>query len=475
MPTTAAKSSTPRDENPPEDVFITTIDLPGETVQCWRSTKTVRVVLRKHRDVLFDIQMFKGMVYTVHAEQSEFYDAREKKIRLKGQRVTFRDGERMHLWISREFKGAFVLRANDKVLGRYEPNALDPAVHDAQPSTKPAPLLIVLHNESKAHSPPDAGTPWKKELIAFNGVRTSVTEEWANSQIPQMKFPLAEKSEDVNDQIVHVIEVKASDPKLPHDVAAFFKNGGEQTAIDTNGQVTRNWLWGTIAGTAAYLDDNQQWIKELWRQKFYLQKIVHRNAGVKWYIVFKGNQRLRQYFTASRYGVTNSKVLAITSGAGSTAGLRHGMWDAANGSLKKAGALAVIFTITLDTAEWLNDYEQRDRKTGKPKKDFFDLFFKIGIDLAKAGLSAALGAAAMGALVLLGIVTGGAAVVVGAIVLSIVIGLAIDWVDKKTGTTDNVSKLLRDGIEYLEGKMPKDYGNYDDALHQALAYGGMGA
>jgi hypothetical protein len=62
---------------------------------------------------------------------------------------------------------------------------------------------------------------------------------------------------------------------------------------------------------------------------------------------------------------------------------------------------------------------------------FFDLAFKIGIDPVTAGLSAALGAAAMGALVMLGIVTGGAAVVVGAIILSIVEGMRSTGLIKK--------------------------------------------
>jgi hypothetical protein len=70
---------------------------------------------------------------------------------------------------------------------------------------------------------------------------------------------------------------------------------------------------------------------------------------------------------------------------------------------------------------------------------------------------------------------GGAAIVVGAILLSIGIGLAIDWLDKKTGITDSLNKLLRDGANYLEKKMPADYGNYDSTLQQAMAYGGMGA
>jgi hypothetical protein len=455
----------------------TTIDLPGETVQFWRSTEKVKVVLRKHRDILLDIQLFKGMRYTVHAEQSAFYDAGGKKIVFKGRPLTFKDGERTHLWVSREFKGALIIKANEKVLGRYEPNKLDPADHGADPKTKPAPLIVIWHNEPSAN-PQRAQANGAHLSCVFPDKKStskSATQFWADAQVPEMKCAAVEPPQTTTDHTMHVIEVKQEDPNLPNEVAAFFKKGGEQTAIDTNGQITRNWLWGAIAGTAAYLDDNHHWIKELWSQKFYLQKIIHKNAGTRWYIVFKGNQKLRQYFTAPRYGVINSKVLAITGGVGSTAGLRHGAWDAAKGSLKKAGALAVVFTVALDIAEWISDYEERDPKTGKPKKDFFDLAFKIGIDLVKAGLSAALGAAAMGALVMLGIVTGGAAMVVGAIILSIVVGLAIDWIDKKTGATDSVNILLRKGIEYLEKKMPADYGNYDSAVQQAVAYGGMGA
>jgi hypothetical protein len=466
-------STPPADPSP----YIATIDLPGETVQGWCSSNKIKVILRKHRDVLFDIQLFKGMGYTVHAEQSPFYDVRQKKIVLKGRQITFRDGERTHLWISREFKGALVLKANDKVLGRYDPSSLDPATHDAVPTTKPAPLLVILHNQtpSKAYLGFASEATLPRAVPSTPMFRNSPTAAWAEAQVPRMEFPIAEQSHANNDETMHVIEIKHEDSNLPSEVAMFFKSGGEQTALDTNGQITRNWLLGTIAGTTAYYDDNKHWIRELWKEKFYIQRINHRTTGPKWYIVFRGNPQSRQFLTASRYGVMNSKVLAITTGAGSIAGLRHGAWDAAKGSLKKAGALAVLFTMVLDAAEWLSDYEERDPKTGKPKKDFFDLALKIGVDVAKAGLSAALGAVAMGALVFLGVVTGGAAIVVGAILLSVGIGLAIDWLDKKTGATDSLNKLLRDGANYLEKKMPADYGNYDSTLQQAMAYGGMGA
>lgn len=334
MPTTSTKMVHQKQAEPlnEPDTYITTIDLPGETVQFWRSTKTVRVVLRKHRDVLFDIQLFKGMAYTVEAEQSDFYDADAKKIYLPKRRLTFRDGQRVHLWISREFKGSLILKANEKILGRFEPNKLDPATHDVSPTTKPAPLIIVWHNDAAAKplASTAASLPDNRVVGSPETTEKSATDAWADSQIPQMTLPLPEQLSDGVDQIMHVIEVRPDDPKMPADISAYFKKGGESTAIDTNGQITRNWLWGTIAGTAAYLDDNRHWVKELWRQKFYIQKVVHKKAGPKWYIVFKGNQKLRQYFTASRYGVTHSKVLSITSGVGSTAGLRHGAWEPAH-------------------------------------------------------------------------------------------------------------------------------------------------
>lgn len=474
VPKTAGHKGRPHavDPNP----YIATIDLPGETVQGWCSSNKIKVILRKHRDVLFDIRLFKGMVYTVHSEQSAFYDARQKKIVLKRRKISFNDGDRVHLWISREFKGALVLKANGKVLGRYDPSNLDPAAHDAAPTTKPAPLLVVLQNEAPEKTPPrfPTETTVARALPSKTIMGSSPTAIWAESQIPQAYYPVAPQSHGAGDPTMHVIEIKREDPGLPREIGTFFKSGGEQTALDTNGQLTRNWLLSNIIGVAAYYDDNKLWINDLWKEKFYIQRVNHA-GGPKWYIVFRGSAQTRQFITASRYGISHTKVLAITSGIGSTAGLRHGTWDAAKGSLRKAGGFAVLFTIALDTAEWLKDFEERDPKTGLPKKDFFDLVLKIGVDLAKAGLSAALGAVAMGALVFAGFVTGGAAVVIGAIVLSVVIGLTIDYFDKKTGATDRLNQLLRDGVIYLEKKMPTDYGNYDSSLQQALAYGGMGA
>ena len=453
----------------PPDTQQECIDLPGEEVRCVVHKPKLEIMLRKHRDVVFDIRLFNGMQYTVEADEGDFYNARDKKIVLgaRRQKVSFANGERMHLWLSRSFKGSLILKANGKVLGRYKPGQLDPSFYDEDPRTKAAPIIIAMNNE-----PPTGGVCTPQDPMG-TGRRAApkVTELSYEEEFRLFTNPPKGKPED---QSMHVVEIRPDAPDLPQEVAEFFKKGGEQTALDTTGILTRNWLWAQIVGGAGYVSDNQQWIKELWKEKFYLQRVVHK-SGPKVYIVFKGNQGLRNYLTAARYGATNPKVIAITSGAGSVQGLRHAAWEATKGSVKKGGLLALLFTITLDTAEWLADYEERDPTTGKPKKDIFDLCFKIGIDVAKAVISAVIGG------VLMGLVTGaflaGAVVlpavviVVGAIAFAIGVGYALDWLDKMTGATDKLNSAIRTSVEHLNSKMPNDYSGYDRSIETALQFG----
>lgn len=64
MPAASTPTSTA-----PQEVCI---DLPGESVQCWRSGDKVRVVLRKHRDVIFDLKFGGNSTYTVESTISDF-------------------------------------------------------------------------------------------------------------------------------------------------------------------------------------------------------------------------------------------------------------------------------------------------------------------------------------------------------------------------------------------------------------------
>jgi len=88
------------------------IDLPGEAVRCWRSGDKIRVVLKKHRDVFFDINLKTGATYTVESA-TEFYFPRTKKLAKKAQ---FQDGERLHIWVGRDFKGVLLLKQGSSLI-----------------------------------------------------------------------------------------------------------------------------------------------------------------------------------------------------------------------------------------------------------------------------------------------------------------------------------------------------------------------
>ncbi|MFM9438481.1 hypothetical protein ACFDR9_005588 [Janthinobacterium sp. CG_23.3] len=124
------------------------IDLPGESVQCWRSNDNIKVILRKHRDVFFDINLKRGTSYTVES-LSEFYCPRDKKLLKK---TIFQDGERLHLWIGREFKGYLVLKKDVTVMATFEANKLDSKKYDDNPKTKPEPLMVVMGTKELSSS-----------------------------------------------------------------------------------------------------------------------------------------------------------------------------------------------------------------------------------------------------------------------------------------------------------------------------------
>ena len=67
-----SKNPKPKPRVVPEDTQQVCIDLPGEEVRCIIHKPKLEIMLRKHRDVIFEIQLFKGMTYTVEADQSDF-------------------------------------------------------------------------------------------------------------------------------------------------------------------------------------------------------------------------------------------------------------------------------------------------------------------------------------------------------------------------------------------------------------------
>jgi hypothetical protein len=396
------------------------IDLPGETVQCWigGGTDKLKVVLRKHRDVIFDIRLGNGKTYTLETTESDFYNARDKKLVYASRhgKVTFKDGERMHVWVSRGFRGALILKCDEHVISKVEPNEWDRQRHSDDPKEKPAPIIVAIASPPSTSKPP---VPAKH---------------------PKDDGPHSEE------QALHVHEV--SKIEAPPSVLKFFEDGSESLQMDTENIITRNWITAQLAGVAGYALDNHTWVKELTGCKLYLQKVIHK-SGPKIYMVFTGNNRLREIMSASRYSLQHTKIMRITGGAG---GASQG-WNAAKGAVKdslkvfaneegkmvvKGGAIAICFTVAIDVAEWYKDYSETG-PDGKPKKDLYSLFAKLGADLAKAGLVAALTTATValgfGFLAAAGVTVAAPviAVVVGTIAVSVAWTFLLDKADKAVG------------------------------------------
>jgi len=138
----------------------------------------------------------------------------------------------------------------------------------------------------------------------------------------------------------------------------------------------------------------------------------------------------------------------------------------------KGGGLAVVFAVAMDIAEWYQDYSEVG-VDGKPKKDFMDLFTKVGTDLVKAGIVAALTTAVMTVgltiLTITGLVTAAPviAIAVGTVIVSVLITFLVEKIDKaiakhvgEESTTAWISKKFKSAAEYLS-KISKDV-RYDE-------------
>lgn len=455
------------------------IDLPGEPVECWADTD-VTVLLRKHRDVVFDVHLVKGKTYTVEATDDWFYDT-AKKQRVKS--TTFQDGERRHIWIGRDFKGFLVLKLGATELQRYSMLLLNTDNHGEDPKTKPEPIILTYGAQPGVSGAPQiamfsssapgfASRPdrvtnltdpsWRTDLMPVPTASTFLDDPFSCKRLLPVKLPSAAQT--APEQIGHVFEVNVT--TIPSDLVHLVETGGaDETAIDTQKVATRNWIIGQFIGTAGYFGDNLPWVSELWKSNFRLIRIIHKRVGPKWYVVFKGSLKSREEITAAKYGIKNSKIFAITGGAGSAESMAQSAWKSAKGAITtKAGVITIVLTVGLDFGEWYNEYQQVD-SAGHHKKDLFDLFAKVGIDLAVAGLTAALTSLIVGGLATAATAASIAAFPVVATVaiaigVAVVVGYIVNLIDKKVHFTDWVASKLREAAALYEKNMPTDYNPY---------------
>jgi hypothetical protein len=436
------------------------IDLPGESVQCWRSSENIRVVLRKHRDVIFDLSLGKDKTYTVQSTESDFYNARDKKLvhAKRGDVVTFKDGERLHLWVTRSFAGTLVLKCGVEIVLKLAPNQVDKHQYDDAPGTKPAPIVITL---GKTISSPSASL-------------TSAT----SLRLPQQVVMQPRSAAPIENQCSVVCVVDASIHDASGWLDNFLKKGGGKSGlaeIDPYEAATRNWLIGQLAGSAAYAKDNWTWLRASIDGrthegfKLVTAKIHHVRGKIR--IYFSGYSEYNTVFGRGGFGPAHERIVNIFAGVGKTASSFAAVAKNIAGSFKGNALISFIFGSVTALAEWHEDSQ----------KDGYDLSAALLMGAVKAIISAAL-AVAIVAIILLFVmvIIGGAVSVLVVGVTTVIAGLAAGYIveaaDKNagkmaTGRPDNgdglaaavapalrkAGDLIEKTWEQLVRKYPSDY------------------
>lgn len=394
------------------------IDLPGESVKFWRSTDKVQVILKKHRDVIFDLRLEVNRSYTVESTGSDFYNANTKKL-IAGtgqQRVLFKDGERLHLWIARDFKGEILLKSAGQLMMKLEPSKLDSERYDSDPKTKPIPIVVAI------------GVPSQTSPLRQPELKNS------NRSHPSA-LPVQPASVPVSEDCTVVCVVDGDIKGIPVEIWGKLKKGGGSSGLvdlDPNDVATRNWLLGQIAGAAAYVGDNWNWLRASVDGKahtgFKLVKAkIHYVRGKARYY-FSGYSKSNLVFGPGGFGAGHDRILQIFSGAGTPSGAVKSLANGVAGTIKGNALVAFIFGSVTSFAEWKSDLS----------KDGYDLSAALLMNLIKALVVAALTAAIVAILIvvvmfLLGMSLSTLAIGAATLTVGIGVGYVIDVADKKLG------------------------------------------
>lgn len=397
------------------------INLPGETVQCWRSSDNIKVILRKHRDVIFELKLAQGRTYTVESTGSDFYNANEKKL-VRGKNaasIPFNDGERLHLWIARNFQGEILLKSAGKLMLKLEPGKLDAQQYDDAPKTKPVPIIIAL-----GVSPNLSDGPVRK---AAYPLRTPQTVNSASSVSP-VAAP-------VDDDCTLICVVDGDVKGIPADIWKALKEGGGDSGfadLDPNNIATRNWLCGQLAGAGAYIGDNWEWLRASLDGKTHTgfkvvkAKIHYVKGKARFY--FSGYSKYNRVFGPGGFGPGHDRIISIFGGAGKASSLFKATTAGIAGTFKGNALVSFIFGSATALAEWKSDVS----------KDGYDLAAALLTTVVKSVFSAAATVVIVTCLVMVVMFVFGVSMSVVAIgALTLGVGVAVNYgtdaLDKKLG------------------------------------------
>ncbi|WP_232446788.1 hypothetical protein [Burkholderia ubonensis] len=482
------------------------IDLPGEAVSC-RADTDVTVMLRKHRDVVFDIKLNAGATYTVtttHPERptGRFYDTKRK---LNVAKTTFKDGELCHVWVGRNFEGSLILKQGEKELGRYAISKMDYAnVCKEDPKDKPAPMFVILHNDQEfvkdlhalSDVPEIAQLPVSPILAnALEQARASQAsrnDSALSGHAPRRASPPVPLSEAkvANARIeavpsIHAFKIKqTSGPEVPPELVDFFASGAVAYTWDPFNTLSRNFLLAQISGSFAYMTDTV-WkgpLKGFWNRAFVIQRSVSGEFTLLFSTSVKETRMLGYLLGVYKTHSRDIKVMTIAGGAGSLSATRAASSTAAwaSVSVKTATGKAMVVTIVMDTVAWLRDC-QAPADGGEPKRDFAKLLAIIVSDSFQMWLTTYFstwivstllsGAAVYAAGVAVGATVG--SIAIGTLALLVVVGFIVAAAFNYADFNTNLTNLIKWIGRQLEKSLPHDYGEaYSQSSWEVFPIGG---
>lgn len=450
------------------------IDLPGETVRCWRSSDNIKVILRKHRDVFFDINLKKDSIYTVESKH-DFYSPREKKLLKK---ALFFDGERFNVWVGRDFQGCLVLKINDAVIGQYEVNKLDTVSYGVDPKAKPEPLLVILgHKRGNAAfscTPADpfgldsaqlAILPTIDPKLPFLKDVGSRFDYAYPQQFPEVKEYVAVtevRPDEIQPQILAQLETGAVAGR-PSEIFAVSKEGSEHSQIYQALGAAATYIAGSETLTSNWFKETAGYLQENFRalDKIAMTVRIEKKAKGKYRALIKGKPLTQ--LVAQSLGAGKAKIAHHRGALGSAA---TGFIDGGFGKSGKSGYggarrimmtasenfkggvkiqfIGTVIDIFVDAHAVYFDQ--------KGSKDLSEFLGRAGVSIAKAGATAAISSvlAAVGVtLVTAGAVIAGTAAAPVWFVVGVVVGgyilaaTLVDIADNAFGIKQTVANLTR--------------------------------
>jgi len=455
-----ATSATTSNNNLPKAVQY--IDLMGEPPPnrvCHGAT--CQVILRRARDVVFDIKIGDSATYTVYAEHDlkaenaehikgyNFRDTRKKPL---VKEATFKDGEMIHLLVGRNFRGDLVLKRGGKIVARYPINVFDNCLAgkctDA-PEDKPAPIMIIVRKKS--------------EFTTKNTKELGSTKQ-AIPPLPVADAPHAAGDVVASRPVQKIPTILASNVSLKAAPKHLWKtqHGSPESHTwiaeieDIRNPQTLKWLedqWiknkSTVNRTVSastFIIDNREWLYNSIHNPghgFTCVRAKLIKIGNKSRIVFAGYRKGNKVFRQGAFSPESAHISTIMAGAGSAKGAFKASWRAAAGSIKGTAIVNSIFVVAEDYIDWRND----TKETG------YDFVSKVMVDIVEAITEAAVSSLIVAALCTMACAAVGTAglpvIVVGAIF--ILVGVGVDalasWVDDETHWKKTVESIVEPVLE----------------------------